>query len=49
VRGSWDPYNGNVASNNRQLKSGGWPAAAQRVVENAGIQPDAGVANYGQD
>jgi hypothetical protein len=47
MRGSWNPYNANFTSNNQQLKSGNWPAAAKRVVENAGIQADAGVANYG--
>jgi hypothetical protein len=49
VRGSWTQYNGNFTANNQQLKSGAWPVAAKKVVENAGIQPDAGVAKYGAD
>ncbi len=49
VRGSWNQYNGNFTSNNQQLKSGAWPVAAKKVVENAGIQPNAGVVEYGAD
>jgi hypothetical protein len=49
VRGSWNAYNGNVASNNQKANSEAWPAAARKVVENAGIQPDAGVPRYGTD
>jgi hypothetical protein len=49
VRGSWNPYNGNFTSNNQQVKGRAWPAAARKVVENAGIQPNAGVAKYGAE
>ena len=49
MRGSWNQYNGNFTSNNQHVKSGGLPAAAKKVVEHAGIQPDAGVAKYGMD
>jgi hypothetical protein len=42
MRGSWDRYNGNSTSNNQQVKGGKWPAAAKKVIGNAGIQPGAG-------
>ena len=49
MRGSWNQYNANVTSNNRQVKRGDWPAAAKKVVENSGIQPNVGVVKYGMD
>jgi len=47
ARGSWNQYNANLTANNQQVRNGAWPAAAKKVVANAGIQPNVGVAMYG--
>ena len=46
VRGSWDAYNNNVEIDNQLVGKGAWPAAAKKIIENAGIQPDAGTVTY---
>jgi hypothetical protein len=47
VGGKWDAYNNNAMEGNELVKRGKWPAAAKKVMENAGIQKEAGVVAYG--
>ena len=47
VGGLWDAYNNNAMDGNELVKRGRWPAAAKQVMENAGIQKEAGVVAYG--
>ncbi|HEY5759412.1 MAG TPA: hypothetical protein VIU34_26495 [Steroidobacter sp.] len=47
VGGLWDAYNNNLMEGNVLIKRGKWPAEARRVMENAGIQKEAGVVAYG--
>ncbi|HEY5806393.1 MAG TPA: hypothetical protein VIT67_00405, partial [Povalibacter sp.] len=46
VTGSWDSYNNNVLQDN-VLVTDDWPDAAKAVIDNAGIQKQAGVVTYG--
>jgi len=46
VTGSWDSYNHNVLQDN-VLVSGDWPSAARAVIDNAGIEKQAGAVTYG--
>jgi hypothetical protein len=46
VTGSWDSYNNNVLQDN-VLVSGDWPNAARAVIDNAGIEKQAGAVTYG--
>ena len=46
VTGSWDSYNNNVLQDN-VLVSGDWPSAARAVIDNAGIEKQAGAVTYG--
>lgn len=48
VTGSWDAYNNNLAQDNQQVQKGAWPAAARKIIENAGIQTEAGAVAYGE-
>jgi hypothetical protein len=48
VGGLWDAYNNNVMEANERVKRGKWPAAAKKVMENAGVQKEAGVVAYGE-
>jgi hypothetical protein len=47
VTGSWDHYNNNVEQGNQLIKQRAWPAAAMKVIENAGIEAEAGTVAYG--
>jgi hypothetical protein len=47
IGGLWDAYNNNLMEGNVLVKGGKWPADARRVMENAGIQKEAGVVAYG--
>jgi hypothetical protein len=46
VTGGWDAYYDNRMEANVLVERGRWPAAARRVIENAGIQKSAGVVAY---
>jgi len=48
VGGLWDAYNNNVMIDNPVIARGAWPAAARRVMENAGIEKAAGEVVYGE-
>lgn len=47
VRGSWDAYHNNVEQGNQLVKKSSLPDAARKVIENAGIQAEAGTVAYG--
>jgi hypothetical protein len=47
VGGLWDAYNNNTMDANTLVKRGRWPDDAKRVMDNAGIQKEAGVVAYG--
>ncbi|HEY0686756.1 MAG TPA: right-handed parallel beta-helix repeat-containing protein [Steroidobacter sp.] len=46
VGGLWDAYNNNLMEGNQVVKGNRWPSEAKRVMENAGIQKEAGVVAY---
>lgn len=46
VGGLWDAYNNNAMEGNELVKRGKWPAAARKVIDNAGIQKEAGIVAY---
>ena len=47
ITGSWDAYNNNLLHDNQLVKRGALPIPARKVIENAGIQREAGVVAYG--
>jgi hypothetical protein len=47
LTGKWDAYNNNLLDGNQLVKSNAWPAAAKQIMENAGIQKEAGAVLYG--
>jgi hypothetical protein len=46
VGGLWTNYENNLILNDHWVPDGKWPAEARAVMEAAGIQPSAGVAEY---
>ena len=47
LTGRWDAYNNNLLDGNQLVKNGKWPAAAKQIMENAGIEREAGAVVYG--
>ena len=47
VGGLWDAYNNNAIDGDVLVKGRRWPAEAKKVMENAGIQKEAGIVAYG--
>lgn len=45
--GQWTTYQNNIISNDTLVTDGNWPSEAVAVMEQAGIEPDAKVPDYG--
>jgi hypothetical protein len=47
LNGSWNTYQNNLARDNELVKGKSWPDAARSVIDQSGIQKDAGLVAYG--
>ena len=47
VGGLWTNYQNNLILNDHYITDGKWPAEAQEIMKNAGIEPSAGPVVYG--
>jgi hypothetical protein len=47
IGGLWTNYQNNLILNDHYITDGKWPAEAQEIMKNSGIEPAAGSVEYG--